>query len=120
MKKLLSFFVCTLIVLMFIVTCPDKQKHQEIIKSSLSERFDKKLSEDSSTSSSLFSLLGSVITTNILDVFLSSELRVDNYFLFSLGVVSWQGEEKTVSLGVLNHVFTFFSDKEKEELRNME
>ena len=119
MKKLLSFFVCTLIVLMFVVTCPDKQKHQEVIKSSLSERFDKKLSEDSSTSS-IFSLLGSVITTNILDVFLSSELRVDNYFLFSLGIVSWQGEEKTVSLGVLNHVFTFFSDKEKEELRNME
>lgn len=119
MKKLLSFFVCILIALMFVVTCPDKQKHQEVIKASLSERFDAKLS-DQSSESSLFSLLGSVITTNIIDVFLSSELRVDNYFLFSLGVVSWQGEEKTISLGVLNHVFTFFSDKEKEELRNME
>ena len=119
MKKILSMFVFILIILMFIVTCPDKQKHQEVIKASLAERLDVNPS-DQSPSASLFSLLGSVITTNIIDVFLSSELRVDNYFLFSLGVISWQDEEKTVSLGVLNHVFTFFSDKEKKELRNME
>lgn len=107
-----TLFLCIIIVLAFIVTCPDTQKHQEAIKSDLSEKLDKKLGLESSDSPNFMSVLGSALTANATDAYLSSELKVDNYFLFSVGVIPKQSEDKIVSLGLLNHVFTFLDDED--------
>lgn len=108
MKQL---FFCIIIILAFIITCPDTQKHQEAIKTALAEKLDKRLGIDSSESPDLLSVFGSAVTANLTEAYLSSELRVNNYFLFSLGMITKQGEDKIISLGLLNHVFTFLEDE---------
>ena len=45
---------------------------------------------------------------------LNSKLEVDNYLIFNTTHVELDGENKTLSLGVLGHVFTF----DKEMLRD--
>ena len=36
-------------------------------------------------------------------------VSVDDYFIFSIGKLHYGAEEKTVSFGILGHVFTFDS-----------
>ena len=62
-------------------------------------------------------MLGSVIGSGIAEMVIDQKLMVDNYFVCSIGRVLLDGEEKVVSVGCFNHVFTMPEDKLKEELK---
>lgn len=51
-------------------------------------------------------MLGSMIGTGIGELVIDNMLKVDNYFVCSIGTITFDGETKVVSVGVLNHVFT--------------
>ena len=53
----------------------------------------------------------------IIKTVLNNYLIVDDYFLFSIGRFSYQGEETTVSFGAFGHVFTSSREKMKEKLK---
>ena len=48
-------------------------------------------------------------------LFIDNMLMVDDYFICSIGTVSYGGETKVVSVGIFNHVFTASADKLAEE-----
>ena len=54
------------------------------------------------------------IVNKTIEVALNSKLEVDNYLLFNTTFVELGDERKTLSLGILGHVFTF----DKEMLRD--
>ena len=49
-------------------------------------------------------VLGALIGSQLVGVYIQSSLSVDNYILFSIGKISLKGEEKVVSIGFFNHV----------------
>ena len=51
-------------------------------------------------------MLGSMIGTGIGGLVIDNMLKVDNYFVCSVGTITYEGETKIVSVGLLNHVFT--------------
>ena len=63
-------------------------------------------------------MLGSVLGSGIAEIVIDKKLFVDNYFVCSIGRIVFEGEEKIVSVGCFNHVFTMPEDKLKEELKN--
>ena len=114
MKKiLLVAFIAFLFLLAF--TCPDKQAHQDAIKMTCSGIVEDKLSNEGGGLGKGLAMLGSMITGKVVDVALAEKLEVHNYVLFSKGTIKWMGEDKTVSVGVLNNVYTF----KEEDLKKL-
>jgi len=61
-------------------------------------------------------VLGSVFTDAAVNMALNSNITVDDYGIFSLGKMTWDGKSKIVSVGVLNHVYTASKEDIKQQL----
>lgn len=105
MRKFL-IFVLTLVIIfgICVVTCPDKASHSEALKDVLNTALTETMSDRERDASLI--MLGSMIGTGIGELVIDNMLKVDNYFVCSIGTITFDGETKVVSVGVLNHVFT--------------
>lgn len=110
MKKL---FILALIVgagvLMF-ATCPDRKDHQEAIKAAVADYLEEEISILPAGVEDVVNSVGIPIAGTVLDVVMKNKLKVNNYYLFSIGEVTHKGENKKVSFGILGHVFTLDKD----------
>ncbi|MBQ8866176.1 MAG: DUF4359 domain-containing protein [Bacteroidaceae bacterium] len=104
-------FFYTLLILVIIsatcvMTCPEKEAHTEALMEVLTDVMEEKMGDEmienalNLTISSMAIELGKMIIKN--------NMKVDNYFLFSVG----KAGDNVISVGVMNHVFTI----SKEEL----
>lgn len=87
-----------------VITCPDKQAHQDaimaVVNSKLNKQADEQLGEG-------FGFLGASIGSSIVNWIIDNCLEVKNCFVCSLGQVEdEEGKMQTISVGVLGHVFT--------------
>ena len=55
-----------------------------------------------------------MIGTGIGGLMIDNMLKVENYFVCSVGTMTFEGETKIVSLGLMSHVFTIPEDEAKE------
>lgn len=115
-NKVIGFGIVVLVLLLLAFTCPDKQEHQEKIKMTISNAIDEKFVESAPESEQGFAFIGSLLVTKIVDIFLSNKLQVNNYFFFSTGQISYGGNTKTISFGILNQVFTFDEDDVRQAI----
>mgnify|MGYP003501602714 CR=1 FL=1 len=83
----------------------------EVLTDVAEEKIGNKMTEDalSMVVSSMALGLGKMIIKNNMDV--------DNYFLFSVGKVGSDENERIISVGIMNHVFTI---SKEELLKKME
>ena len=106
-KSLIALLVVLLIGAVAVVTCPDKQAHQDAIMSVINEKINDGLQTDETDLqglSALFGTIGSSIATRIID----NRLTVRNHFLWSTSEIQdLKGTRQQISLGLLGHVFTF-------------
>ena len=118
MKKLILLIVIIAIALVGVVTCPQKDAHTDALMKLVNVALDTELSKYAKTEAEMgFAMLGSVIGSGIAEMVIDKKLMVDNYVVCSIGRVLLDGEEKVVSVGCFNHVFTMPEDKLKEELK---
>lgn len=115
MKKVLSLLIlAALVCAVAVVTCPDKQAHQDAIMSVVNERINDELQTDDADLqpiSAWVGAFGSTLASSIVD----NRLTVKNHFLWSSGELKdLEGNSSRVSIGVFGHVFTF----DKEDLDN--
>lgn len=113
MKKLLiALFVVVVIAGIFVISCPDKPLHVSVLKQEL-------LDNATETPKNGWEAVGNVLVSSIAETMIENSLSIENYFLFSLG----KYEGKTVSIGLLGHVFTGDIDnllsKKKEDTKIM-
>jgi hypothetical protein len=98
--------------LVAVVTCPDKQAHQDAITAEMNGAIDSAIKDktglgDSDLGNSL-SKITSKLTSKILGAAFETAVTVDNYFVFSVGKIDLDDKPKTVSVGLFGHVFTTF------------
>ena len=105
----ISAFV--ILVAIALVTCPDKNKHVNVLK----DRLGSVLNEQTiSEKSSDLEVLGMALVNRVLGRVIDNFITVDDYALFSLGRLSLKDHEDIiVSIGIFGHVFT----KSKEQMR---
>lgn len=90
-----------------VVTCPDQEAHTQDLKNLLNEVLTEELSKDAASDEDAgWVMFGSMIGTGVGGMVIDNILNVENYFVCSIGTVTYDGETYIVSLGVLNHVFT--------------
>ncbi|MDE6778212.1 MAG: hypothetical protein K2J51_01870 [Alistipes sp.] len=86
-----------------VVSCPDKSAHKETIMQSVNQEIDSRIDAESEYAG--LQMLGSMLGSGLIGLALDHMLTIDNYFVCSVGRVTLQGRSKTVSFGILNHVF---------------
>lgn len=99
------------IVAFALATCPDKNKHVDVLKDRLgSVLTERTIGEDSND----FEVLGVTLVNGLMGKVIDNCITVEDYALFSLGRLSLKdSDNKVVSFGVFGHVFT----KSKEQMR---
>lgn len=108
MKKIIIVLVLiALVCAVAVVTCPDKQAHQDAIMSVVNEKINDELQTEEADLQALSAWvgsLGSTLASSIVD----NRLTVKNHFLWSSGEFKdLEGNSSRVSVGVFGHVFTF-------------
>lgn len=111
-KPVIAIGIGLALLLLLIVTCPKKQQHLDTISDRLSGALYSELEEEEDDWDALGLLFGGAL----LDEALEDSIVVDNYFIFSIGKLLFDGEKNVVSFGILGHVFTASEKKLEENL----
>ncbi len=113
MKKYLIGAILLVLVIAMVKTVPDKKAHKKAMMEAVKEYVDEEAKERG-LGDNVLTDLGKGILNKTIEVALNSKLEVNNYLLFNTTSVEMDDESKTLSLGILGHVFTF----DKEMLRD--
>ena len=97
------------------LTKPDKKAHKEAMMKAVAEYVDEE-AEKHGLGDGLLSELGKGLVRSAAGAAIDLKLREDDYYLFNTTHVRLDGKDKTLSLGVLGHVFTFDKDMLREAL----
>ena len=93
------------------VTNPNEKKHRAAISRLASDIIESQVDDFMDDPYSGFG--ASILTSGIVDKVTDHMVTVKDYGLFSLGQVEYNDKKRTLSLGILGHVFTF-SDEDFE------
>lgn len=120
MKRIKKLGIATLVLavlaVILVVTCPDREDHQEAMKAVITNVLDDEISVLPSKYEEVLSKFGLPVAGKVVDVVMKHKLIINNYYLFSTGEVHYKGESKLVSFGILGHVFTFDEDDLREAI----
>ena len=113
MKLLLATLILVIMGGVLAVTCPSRQEHKDAISQSTNQWIDEKMKAVDDRWGGLTTVLtGAVewVSGQGIDFVVDRYLDVDNYGVCSVGRINLGEKQRVVSVGILNHVFTF--DKE--------
>ena len=117
-KKIIIGASIGLVVLILILTNPNQVSHKDAVKlkfiAFMQKTMDVKTSNGQDGGISLSSQLGMMFGDSIINRLVEATVSCDNYLLFSLTTITFQGESKVVGLGILSNVI--ISDRVDEEL----
>jgi len=123
MNRLIITVALAAIVATLSITCPEKSDHSEELIKGVNRFFDrgvKSIGEkniiDSSILNEASSFIESVFGSKIVSAVINNKLTVDNYILFNIGRMEWKGENKTVSIGILNKVYPLINEDTYDEI----
>ena len=107
-KWLVALLIVLVVLGVLVVTVPDRETHRQAIVGSSREWVNDKVEQRD-----MGDILGEVVkwvTGKGADLTIDQLLQVDNHFVYSTGKLMVGDEPKTISLGILGHVFTFSKD----------
>ena len=104
--------LATVLVFLLALTCPDKNDHREAIQYVVTNAVDDLLREQMPGNELAVANVSS-LTSQIVDEAINS-VRVEKYFIVSIGEVYDKGDHIVISVGILNHVFT----ADEKEVKN--
>ena len=97
-----------------VVTCPDKQAHIDEMQEIFNQTLFNELNEGNDDQS--LAAFGSLLTNSTSSFLVKNSLKVDNYFLFSIGRLEVGNESHPLTFGILNHVFSPSEEQMKEAM----
>lgn len=100
------------------MTCPEKKKHVEKLSSVAVEAAVDEADEWGVAGMFAEGALNKVADMGYVEQAIDELLVVEDYGAFSLGKVSYRGEDYVVSLGLFGMVFTITSDMVEDKFEN--
>jgi len=94
--------ILALVVFVMYATNPNKEQHWEKITNEVGEA----VVMEENDILGLGGVVNSIATEAIM-AFGKNYFNINDYFVCSVGKINYEGEDKVVSVGLLNHVFTF-------------
>lgn len=121
MKKFLIFLIVLAVLgLALIATCPSREQHCTTIKGVLSGVINAEMNQKASENvlSEAMASIGTALAINAVDAYVGNTLVLRDYTVCNVGMVSYEGELRPVSFGILNHVFTISEDDARQLLHD--
>lgn len=106
LKKILIVVLMLVAVIVMAKTVPDKKAHKNAMMEAVKEYVDEEAAKRG-IGDNVLANIGKGIVNKTIEVALNSKLHVNNYLIFNTTHVKLDGKKKTLSLGLLGHVFTF-------------
>jgi hypothetical protein len=103
--KKTALIIGSVIVLVAILTNPNQTAHKEKVKSTITAFYQEQLKKDKTTSNNSFEAFGSLLGISFINSIVENAVSSDNYFLFSITKINYEGQEKSIGYGVLGNVF---------------
>ena len=100
-----------------IATCPDRNAHLEAIKSVVSEVINDEMGKQSNVLTTELASISTMLTIDLADSYLKTNLIIRDHTFYNIGYVSYKGELKIISFGILNHVFTLDKENAREMMK---
>ena len=100
-----------------IATCPDRNAHQEAIKSVVSEVANEEMDKQSNILTTGLASISTMLTINIADSYLKSNLIIRDHTFYNIGYINYNDDLRMISFGILNHVFTLDKETAKEIMK---
>ena len=121
MKYFLSIILVTIAIAgVCIISCPKHEEQSKAIMKEINNIIDNEISNKAENDNEkAMALLATTLYSGISEFIIDRKLSVENYFLFSVGKITFEGETKTISLGILNHVFTGLNEEITNKLSNL-
>lgn len=101
-------------MVLLVATCPPESAHKERISTVVKQGIGISTGADDDGLGAFFQLIGGGIAGYAVD----QMLEVNNYFLFSVGTITYEEKTKPLTIGVLGHVFTTVSKEDVSEMLN--
>jgi len=106
-KKLyVALGIMAAIVALLVATCPSRQSHSEAVKDVLREAVEQQKGVEHNE----WTVVRAFFASTLVNAAVDNMLEVDNYGVCSIGRAHVGGKTKTLSFGILGHVFTFSVD----------
>ena len=118
-KSNIILIVFATIILMAVLTNPSSEEHKQAVNSVVNQVVQNSISENGSDMEKLGILFGSSLAEKLIE----NSVTRDNYIVFSITKITWQGESKSIGYGLFGNVF--LSEKvnkafNKSEIENYE
>ncbi len=95
-----------------ILTNPNSDNHKEKVRTELKKYFQQEMAEKQKSSDSADNewakageAFGTMFATALIDKLVDGAVTSDNYVLFSLTKVTWEGQEKNIGFGAFGNVW---------------
>lgn len=106
MKKLLPLIVLLVIAFVMMLTRPDKDAHKAEIMKAVNELLDK-VAQQRGFGDGELAPIGKQSLGQIIEVAVDTKLQYDDYYLFTVTHAEIGNQDRTLSVGLCDHVFTF-------------
>lgn len=107
MKKITTLLIIIICFGILVISCPDERSHKEAVIQMASNAFRSEVDDKNNSEYNVaYNFIGNTIVGGVISLFVNFNFTIDNYFIFSVGKMDINGQRKTVSFGILGHVFT--------------
>lgn len=113
-KSNIILIVFATIILIAVLTNPSSEEHKQAVKSVVNQVVQNSISENGSDMEKLGILFGSSLAEKVIE----NSVTRDNYIVFSITKITWQGESKSIGYGLFGNVF--LSEKVNKAFNNNE
>ena len=113
------YFVLPLIALLVIalLTCPDKSKHADVLKDKMGSVLNEQLIGENPEG---LEVLGVALINGLVGQYIKNYISVEDYALFSVGKSHIGGANDIVSIGAFGHIFSVSRETLKKRLNESE
>jgi hypothetical protein len=98
-------------------TCPTSADHRAALNEVMGEVINDRIGVSEDLMESVLGMAGRYALGKTSDLALSQMLRVENYYLVSVGHITIQGQDHIVSVGILGHVFAPSKEDVEKEIQ---
>ena len=111
MKRIVkNILVLAVIVGIMLFTCPEDQKHVDKVTKELIYHAQNEVGANTEDSDAvkdfLGELIGGTVSKELTRLYVENNLIVEDYALVNVGKMKYKGEDRIVSIGAFNHVFS--------------
>lgn len=121
MKSFLSIILIMIVIAgVCIVSCPKHEEHSKALMKEINKAIENEFSNNTyNENEKAVAFFTTTLCSGISEFIIERKLTVENYFLFSIGKITYDGETNIVSLGILNHVFTGLNEDIRDALSDL-